>query len=391
MARPKKPPPPTVTTLSAGPARPDADHRQAAAGPRPRPAPRRRPGVAPGRARRRADRRAEARRRHLLAHRSSGPARRRRRSPRRPRLKPKVDRGLLECDFGDWTGAELKKLMKLPGVAHRAARTRRRSASRTARASPRCRRGSSPTLDRLRAGTPAAPSCACRTPTRSRRAIAHALGTHLDLFQRIVISTCSISAIGYRQRRADRADRQLHRRLARRAANRHDAAPFYEFDEVDASPPARSASRAARTFFLQARRARTRVAVKCEKQQVAAIAEYLRQGAARPARRRGPPDRRRRSSSPSRSSRSSCSARSGSATTAPTTGSWSSSRRSCPSTRRARPSRGSNDGHVRLYVTRGQAAAFCDHADRVVAAGRPDCRWCSLPIDPDGHACPRMN
>ena len=50
-----------------------------------------------------------------------------------------------------------------------------------------------------------------------------------------------------------------------------------------------------------------------------------------------------------------------------------------------------HDGHIRLYVTRGQAAAFCDHADRIVAAGRPDCRWCSLPIDPDGHACPRMN
>src|SRR2546423_7117488 len=29
-------------------------------------------------------------------------------------LKPAVDRGLLECDFGERTGAELKKLMKLP-------------------------------------------------------------------------------------------------------------------------------------------------------------------------------------------------------------------------------------------------------------------------------------
>jgi len=48
-------------------------------------------------------------------------------------------------------------------------------------------------------------------------------------------------------------------------------------------------------------------------------------------------------------------------------------------------------GHVRLYVSRGQAAAFCDHADRVVESGRPDCQWCSHPIDPDGHACPRMN
>src|SRR3954453_20965045 len=29
-------------------------------------------------------------------------------------LKVRIDRGLLECDFGEWTGAELKKLMKLP-------------------------------------------------------------------------------------------------------------------------------------------------------------------------------------------------------------------------------------------------------------------------------------
>jgi hypothetical protein len=27
----------------------------------------------------------------------------------------------------------------------------------------------------------------------------------------------------------------------------------------------------------------------------------------------------------------------------------------------------------------------------VVESGRPDCQWCSHPIDPDGHACPRMN
>src|SRR5690606_9274217 len=29
-------------------------------------------------------------------------------------LRPKVERGLLECDFGDWTGAKLKDLFKLP-------------------------------------------------------------------------------------------------------------------------------------------------------------------------------------------------------------------------------------------------------------------------------------
>ena len=30
-----------------------------------------------------------------------------------------------------------------------------------------------------------------------KAAVAHAMGTHLDLFQRIVISTCSVTAIAY--------------------------------------------------------------------------------------------------------------------------------------------------------------------------------------------------
>ena len=51
-----------------------------------------------------------------------------------------------------------------------------------------------------------------------------------------------------------------------------------------------------------------------------------------------------------------------------------------------------HDGaRVRLHITRGQAAAFCEHADDVVAAGRPLCVFCGRPIDLDGHPCPRMN
>lgn len=46
---------------------------------------------------------------------------------------------------------------------------------------------------------------------------------------------------------------------------------------------------------------------------------------------------------------------------------------------------------VRAGMTRAQAVAFCDHTDRVVASGRPNCVYCELPIDPDGHFCPRMN
>lgn len=46
---------------------------------------------------------------------------------------------------------------------------------------------------------------------------------------------------------------------------------------------------------------------------------------------------------------------------------------------------------MRVTVTRRQALGFCDLTDRVVAAGRPDCEWCSMPLDPDAHFCVRMN
>ena len=48
-------------------------------------------------------------------------------------------------------------------------------------------------------------------------------------------------------------------------------------------------------------------------------------------------------------------------------------------------------GRIRLSITRGQAIAFCEHADAAVSAGRPPCHWCDGVVDPDGHVCPRMN
>ena len=54
-----------------------------------------------------------------------------------------------------------------------------------------------------------------------KAAVAHALGTPLDLFQRIMIGTASITAIAYRPLRRRRPDRQLHGRRPRRA--RHQA------------------------------------------------------------------------------------------------------------------------------------------------------------------------
>jgi uncharacterized repeat protein (TIGR03847 family) len=46
---------------------------------------------------------------------------------------------------------------------------------------------------------------------------------------------------------------------------------------------------------------------------------------------------------------------------------------------------------VRVRLSRAQVSAFVHHARELVAAGRPPCRFCGLPIDATGHACPRMN
>ena len=109
-------------------------------------------------------------------------------------LKTQIDRGLFECDFGDWTGKELKKLNKLPEW-------------RTVQSAPstfRFPNGESftemqtrmvSTLDRLRLKHPGGTIVCVSHADTIKAAVAHALGTHIDLFQRIVISPASVSAI----------------------------------------------------------------------------------------------------------------------------------------------------------------------------------------------------
>jgi probable phosphoglycerate mutase len=111
-------------------------------------------------------------------------------------LKVATERGLLECDFGEWTGAELKQLAKLPewttvqrypsgftfpgGESFSAMRAR--IADTVARL---CRRHPGETVVAVSHADPI------------KAAVSDALGTHLDLFQRIVVSPCSITAISY--------------------------------------------------------------------------------------------------------------------------------------------------------------------------------------------------
>jgi uncharacterized repeat protein (TIGR03847 family) len=46
---------------------------------------------------------------------------------------------------------------------------------------------------------------------------------------------------------------------------------------------------------------------------------------------------------------------------------------------------------LRVRISPHAALAFAARASRVVDAGRPPCPLCGLPLDPNGHVCPRMN
>ena len=46
---------------------------------------------------------------------------------------------------------------------------------------------------------------------------------------------------------------------------------------------------------------------------------------------------------------------------------------------------------ARVSLTRAQVAAFIAVGNDLVRAGRPLCRLCGRPMDPEGHLCPRLN
>ncbi|RLE20700.1 MAG: phosphoglycerate mutase [Actinobacteria bacterium] len=111
-------------------------------------------------------------------------------------LRTRVNRGLFECDFGEWTGAELKKLMKLPEwqTVQRAPSTFRFPGGESF-TEMQTRMVS--TLDSLRLEHAGGTIVCVSHADTIKAAVAHALGTHIDLFQRIVISPASITAIAW--------------------------------------------------------------------------------------------------------------------------------------------------------------------------------------------------
>ncbi|HET7386595.1 MAG TPA: histidine phosphatase family protein [Nocardioidaceae bacterium] len=113
----------------------------------------------------------------------------------------RTDRGLLECDYGSWTGQELKKLVKEPlwktVQAHPAAAVfpdGEAMAAMAARAVSAVRRWDA----RIEAEHgPDAIWLAVSHGDVIKSILADALGIHLDSFQRIVVDPASLSVVRY--------------------------------------------------------------------------------------------------------------------------------------------------------------------------------------------------
>ena len=108
----------------------------------------------------------------------------------------KHSRGLIELDVGDWTGRKLNQLRKLKAwstVQKYPSGFRFPNGESFVEMQTRI----SQTGDGFVSEHPGATVVAVSHADPIRALIAHAMGTHLDLFQRIVVSPCSVTAILY--------------------------------------------------------------------------------------------------------------------------------------------------------------------------------------------------
>jgi probable phosphoglycerate mutase len=111
-------------------------------------------------------------------------------------LRVRSDEGLLEVDFGSWTGRELSELRELPEwdqVQRYPSGFRFPDGESLAEMGQRiCR-----TLRGLATSHAGETVVAVSHADPIKAALADAVGTHLDLFQRIVVGPCSVSSILY--------------------------------------------------------------------------------------------------------------------------------------------------------------------------------------------------
>ncbi|MCC5953787.1 MAG: MSMEG_4193 family putative phosphomutase [Acidimicrobiia bacterium] len=111
-------------------------------------------------------------------------------------LRVRSAKGLIECDFGDWTGRSLADLRKLPAwqqVQQNPSGFRFPGGESFTEMQQRMCSAVAALVARHPGDTIVAVSHA--DPIKA--AVAQAMGVHLDLFQRIVVSPCSVSAVWY--------------------------------------------------------------------------------------------------------------------------------------------------------------------------------------------------
>ncbi len=108
----------------------------------------------------------------------------------------RIERGLLECDFGEWTGKELSKLAKLPEwqtVQRHPSGFRFPGGESFLEMQLRI----ADTVERLRQRHPGEVIVCVSHADVIKVAVTDALGVPLDLMQRTVISPCSVTVVAY--------------------------------------------------------------------------------------------------------------------------------------------------------------------------------------------------
>ena len=111
-------------------------------------------------------------------------------------LPVQVERGLLECDFGSWTGRELKELAKLPEW-QQVQRTPSQFRFPEGESFLEMQARTSDAIRRIVAAHPGETVVCVSHADPIKVVVADAMGSHLDHFQRFGVSPCSITVIAY--------------------------------------------------------------------------------------------------------------------------------------------------------------------------------------------------
>lgn len=111
-------------------------------------------------------------------------------------LRVRTHKGLVEADFGEWTGKRLSTLYKKPEWA-RVQRYPSGFRFPKGESFTEMQQRMTGAIAELVAKHPGEAVVAVSHADTIKAAVADAIGTHLDLFQRIVIGQCSVSAIAY--------------------------------------------------------------------------------------------------------------------------------------------------------------------------------------------------